>query len=81
MRLFSLFRVDKTVLKEKQKEQTVDYIVSSIVSNINNYSHTEQTEILNRVTIRIMERKKEKRSLLIKEARELSESMADIKII
>lgn len=74
MKLFSYLKPSR----EKQKETTINFIVSSILESVNKYDHTEQTEILNRVTIRLMERKKEKRTKLIQEARQLQESMINV---
>ncbi len=48
--------------------------------NWDEWSPAEQMEIYNRVGLRLFERSKDKRSELIKEARELQQSMVDIKI-
>ena len=66
--------------REQEKDLVVNGIVDRIVNNIIKLNHSEQTEIINRVTLRLMERKKERRAELIKEARELQESITEIKI-
>ena len=74
--MFKVFKKDR----ERDKDNTVNSILDDIIDDWRDWSPTEQTEIFNRVGLRLMERKKEGRSKLIKEARELQQSMKDIKI-
>ena len=74
--MFNLFKVNR----EEEKTNLIRSIVSTITENNLNFSPIEQTEILNRISLRVMEKKKEERSRLLKEARELQQSLIDLKI-
>lgn len=63
-------------LHEKDKNDLVNAFMYKIQTK--NFTHTEQSEILNRIIIRVWESKKQKRKQLIVEARELQESMLEI---
>lgn len=74
--MFNLFKVNR----EEEKTNLIRSIVSTITENNLNFSPGEQTEILNRISLRIAEKKKEGRSKLLKELRELQQSLIDLKI-
>lgn len=74
--MFGIFKVNR----DQEKTNLIRSIVNSITENDLNFSQTEQTEILNRISIRVMEKKKEGRSKLLKELRELQQSLIDLKI-
>lgn len=74
--MFNLFKVNR----EEEKTNLIRSVVSTITENNLNFSPIEQTEILNRISLRVMEKKKEERSRLLKEARELQQSLIDLKI-
>lgn len=74
--MFNLFKVNR----EEEKTNLIRSIVNGIVENDLKFTHTEQTEILNRISLRVMEKKKEDRSRLLKEARELQQSLIDLKL-
>lgn len=76
MTMFGIFKVNR----DQEKTNLIRSIVNSITENDLNFSQTEQTEILNRISIRVMEKKKEGRSKLLKELRELQQSLIDLKI-
>lgn len=75
MKLKDIFKKDR----EQEKEEVVSGIINNIFNNHYSFTHLEQTEILNRVSLRVMERKKEARKRLLEEARELQNSLVDIK--
>lgn len=66
--------------REDEKQIAINGILNELFNNNSAFSHAEQTEILNRVTVNVMERKRENLSRLVKEARELKNSMLEIKI-
>ena len=66
--------------REFEKELTVGKIVRILHDSAEQFTEAEITEILNRTSLRVFERKKERRTELIKEARELQESMVDMKL-
>lgn len=74
--MFGIFKVNR----DQEKTNLIRSIVNSITENDLNFSQTEQTEILNRISLRVMEKKKEGRSKLLKELRELQQSLIDLKI-
>lgn len=74
--MFGIFKVNR----DQEKTNLIRSIVNSITENDLNFSQTEQTEILNRISIRVMEKKKEGRSKLLKELRELQQSLIDLKL-
>lgn len=66
--------------REQEKNVSVNGILKELFENTLCYSHSEQTEIINRVLINVLERKKIDRTRLIEEARELQNSMINLKI-
>ena len=74
--MFGIFKVNR----DQEKTNLIRSIVNSITENDLNFTPIEQTEILNRISLRVMEKKKEERSRLLKEARELQQSLIDLKI-
>lgn len=76
MKLLEVFKKDR----EAEKEEAINSITGNILNNKYSFNHIEQSEILNRVALRIFERKKESRRRLIAEAREVQKSMLDLKL-
>ena len=72
--------MDKVEKRNRLKARTVTSLFDDIADSWDDWTATEQTEIYNRLGIRLMERKKDRRSELIKEARELQQSIIDIRI-
>lgn len=58
----------------------VHAILNCIYNNSDRFTHREQTEILNKVALHLIENKKETRKLLIEEARELQDSLKDLQL-
>lgn len=74
--MFGAFKKDR----EKEKDEVVSALENRITNNHLNFDDLEQVEILNRLTIRIFERKKDKRNRLVEEARMAQNSMKEIKV-
>jgi hypothetical protein len=66
--------------REKDKTETVNALVKNITQHKEEWTPSEQTEILSRVTLRVFETQKTHRDRLIKEAREYQESLKTIKL-
>lgn len=75
-KLYNLFNPSR----EKKKDIIVTAIFDDIADSREVWTPLEQTEIYNRLGLRLFERSKDKRSVLIKEAREEQQLMKDIKI-
>jgi len=81
MSLFNLNRIISLEKKEKYKSAAVDSIMSTLNDNVTCvFTYEERTQIMNRVCIRMLEKSKEKRTELLKELRELQNSIADLRI-
>lgn len=76
-KLFPEFKRDS---REQLIDKTVTSIVSAITNNADEYTHSEQLEILNRISLRIFEKKKETRAHVAKEFRELQDFLKTIKL-
>ena len=76
MKIFNYFKKSR----EAEKHIVVSGILTEIFNNVLEFTPSEQTEILNRVSINVMERKKETLSQLVREARDVKNSIQDIKI-
>ena len=76
MKLFKYF----TKSREQEKQVAINGILNSLFNNHLEFTHSEQTEILNRVIINAMERKKETRTNLLKDLRDLQDSIKEIKL-
>jgi hypothetical protein len=66
--------------KEAQKQKAVSQILGTLFNWEFEFNHTEQAEVLNRVRINFLERKKDGQRQLLKEAREIQESIKEIKL-
>ena len=63
-------------------EEDKEGVVNSIMIKLRDekFTHSDKTEIVNRIVLRLFEQKKEERSRLLTEARELQDSMIEINI-
>ncbi len=66
--------------RDHEKQVVISGTLSRIFDNHLSFSHAEQTEILNRVMLNVLERKKDTRQKLIQEARELQNSIKELKL-
>ncbi len=75
--MLRLFKKDRN----REIEVAIHAILDCICNNTEKFSHQEQTEILNKVTLSLLENKKETRRQLIEEARELQSSIKNLKLL
>ncbi len=67
--------------REKEKQLAIDSILNCICNNTEQFSHKEQTEIVNKVAIELIENKRQARKELIEEARELQSSIKNLRLL
>tara|TARA_R110000823_G_scaffold204098_6_gene335160 strand:- start:697 stop:960 length:264 start_codon:yes stop_codon:yes gene_type:complete len=66
------------IAQEKDKAEVVESVIHKLQDPI--FTHSDKSEIVNRIVLRLFEQKKEDRTRLLKEARELQESLTEINI-
>lgn len=66
--------------REDEKQISVNSIMKELTNHYPSFTEIEQTEIINRVLVNLMSRKKENLLSLIEEARKTRDSIKDLKI-